>query len=228
VPRLASVLCVGAAVLVSVALAQAADVQADFEVHFVPRSEFSKYIPDVVDGHIGFFCLHWNTVGACTRATVLIASDGNQAERVHAIREEITQALGLMQDSWTYPDSMFYQGWTPGVHFAEIDKTLIQMLYRTDIRPGMTREQARSVLKDDYTKQEIDYFCEIAFGSEYVANSEVIRKWLHSPTLQIHGQLNNTDVHTVNRVVKDLNELLGRIQLRIGRWSITPAGNGKG
>lgn len=221
-PRLASVLCVGAAVLLWPPVAQAAEVQADFEVHVVPRQEFARYIPEVVDGNIGFFCLHWNAAGACTRATVLIASDATQAERTHAIREEITQALGLMQDSWTYPDSMFYQGWTPGVHFAEIDKTLIRMLYRPDIRPGMTRQQARSVFQGRYTKQEIDYFCEVAFGSEYSDSGDLVRKWTHSPTLRIEGQLNDADVRTVNQVIRDLNGLLGTIQLRVAGWAITP------
>lgn len=222
-PRLASVLCVGAAILLSMPPASAAEAQADFEVRFVPRSDFGKYIPGAVDGNIGFFCLHWNGTGACTRATILIASDANQAERVHAIREEITQGLGLMTDSWTHPDSIFYQGWTPGVRFAEIDKTVIRMLYRNDIRPGMTRQQARSVLDGRYTADEVDYFCEIAFGSEYADSGELIRKWMRSPTLEIFGEVSDTDVRTINRVVKDLNELLGRIQLRISKWSTTPA-----
>jgi hypothetical protein len=216
-------LCVGAAILLSLPFASAAEVQTDFEVRFVPRSEFGKYIPGAVDGNIGFFCLYWNGTGACTRATILIASDASQTERVHAIREEITQGLGLMTDSWTHADSIFYQGWTPGVRFAEIDKTLVRMLYRTDVRPGMTRQQTRSVLNGRHTTQEVDYFCEVAFGSEYTDSGELIHKWMHSPTLQIHGELNDTDVRTVNQVVKDLNELLGRIQLRIGKWSITTA-----
>ena len=142
-------------------------MQADFEVRFVPRSEFGKYIPECRGRQHRLLLPDWNGTGACTRATALIASDASQAERVHAIREEITQALGLMQDSWTARRQHLLPGLDPGVRFAEIDKTLVRMLYRPDIRPGMTRQQARSVLNGQYTTQEVDYFCEIAFGSEY-------------------------------------------------------------
>lgn len=222
--RLASVLCVGAAVALLPYTSHAAE-PPDFDVRFVPQEEFSKYIPGYVEGNIGFFCLHWNGDGACTGATALIASNVSQAERVHAIREEITQSLGLMQDSYTYPDSIYYQNWTPGVHFAEIDKTLVRMLYRPDILPNMTREQADGILKGHYSKAEIDYFNEIAFGSEYVDDALVIHKWLHNPLLRISGPLSDLDIRTVNQVVKDLNGLLGKIQLKIVKWSITPIGS---
>ena len=221
--RPASVLCVGAIVLLLPFIHAIADEQPDFEVRFVPEKDFAKYIPEYVDGNIGFFCLRWNGDGACTRSTALIASDVSQAERIHAIREEITQALGLMEDSWTHPDSIYYQGWTPGVHYAEIDKTLIRMLYRPDILPNMSRQQARAILKDHYSEAEVDYFCEIAFGSEYASANEPVHKWMHDPVLSVSGQLSEIDVRTVNQVVRELNQLIGTIQLRVVKWSITPS-----
>lgn len=220
-PRHASVLCIAAILLVHPA-SRADDARTDFDVLFVPEKDFCRHIPEYVSGNIGFFSLHWDDGGACTRATVLIASDATQVERIHAIREEITQALGLMQDSWTHPESICYQGWTPGVRFAEIDKTLVRMLYHPGIRPDMTREQAEAILKDRYSRAQIDYFNEIAFGSEYGEDRPVIHKWLHGPTLSVSGQLSDLDVRTVHRVVKELNALLGGIQLRIVRWAITP------
>ena len=47
----------------------------------------------------------------------------------HLLREELTQSLGLCNDSYDYPESIFYQGWTETTEYAEIDKELIQMLY---------------------------------------------------------------------------------------------------
>jgi hypothetical protein len=49
----------------------------------------------------------------------------------HLLREELTQSLGLLNDSWKYPESIFYQGWTTTTEFSEIDKRLIDLLYNT-------------------------------------------------------------------------------------------------
>lgn len=55
-------------------------------------------------------------------------NDDTDAQK-HLLREELTQSLGLFNDSWSYPESMFYQGWTQTIDFAEIDKRLIDLLY---------------------------------------------------------------------------------------------------
>jgi len=47
----------------------------------------------------------------------------------HLLREELTQSLGLCNDSWKYKNSIFYQGWTTTTEFAPIDRELIDMLY---------------------------------------------------------------------------------------------------
>lgn len=112
------------------------------EIHFVPVEEFSRLVPTYTEGNLGYFWVWWNGAQEITRARVLIASDGiEQEERDHLLREEVTQVLGLMQDSWSYPESIFYQGWTDTDGFAEIDRMLIQMLYRPDLRPGQPRDQ---------------------------------------------------------------------------------------
>jgi len=47
----------------------------------------------------------------------------------HLLREELTQSLGFMNDSYTYPNSMFYQGWTETTSYAQIDIEIIDILY---------------------------------------------------------------------------------------------------
>ena len=53
--------------------------------------------------------------------------NGNQLKSV--LREEITQSLGLGNDSWKYPKSIFYQGSNSNIKFAEIDEKIIQLHY---------------------------------------------------------------------------------------------------
>lgn len=47
----------------------------------------------------------------------------------HVLREEVTQALGLMNDSYKYPESVFYEGVSEVTEYAPIDRELIDILY---------------------------------------------------------------------------------------------------
>jgi hypothetical protein len=121
---------------------------SNLEIYFVPESDFAKYEPNYQPVNYGFFWNWWNDKNAIHRSRVLISTVGvTQKERSHLVREELTQALGLMGDSEQYSDSIFYQGWTETTHYAEIDKALIEMLYRPEIRPGMSKSQVLQVFQ---------------------------------------------------------------------------------
>lgn len=47
----------------------------------------------------------------------------------HLVREEITQSIGLLNDTWDYFDSIFYQGWTNFNEYSNLDKEIIKMHY---------------------------------------------------------------------------------------------------
>lgn len=61
---------------------------------------------------------------------IFIKNDVSSLDKKHAIIEEITQSLGLANDSWTYEDSMFYEGYTTTQQLSKIDKEVIRMLYK--------------------------------------------------------------------------------------------------
>jgi len=58
-----------------------------------------------------------------------LQTDQIELAKRHIVREELTQALGLMNDSMKYPDSIFYQGWTLVTEYSELDKQIIKMHY---------------------------------------------------------------------------------------------------
>jgi hypothetical protein len=62
------------------------------------------------------------------------------------LREELTQSLRLINDSYIYPDSIFQQDWTDTTWFTEIDRKIIHALYMHEIVPGMTVAEARNIL----------------------------------------------------------------------------------
>ena len=74
----------------------------------------------------GFFFMYYD------EALIFINTEktnGNELAQRHLLREELTQSLGLCNDSYAYPESMFYQPWSLTTEYAEIDKRLIDMLY---------------------------------------------------------------------------------------------------
>jgi hypothetical protein len=119
----------------------------NIEFYFVPEPEFRSYEPNYRPRNMGFFWVWWDD-HVINRARILIASeDIDQQARSHLIREELTQALGLMQDSDRYPDSVFFSKWTKTTEYSEIDRNVIALLYRPDIRSGMTRQQVLQALQ---------------------------------------------------------------------------------
>lgn len=117
-------------------------------ITFSPESEFSDIEPGYVPKNYGFFWALWHDDNyVIYNASILISTEGiNQKERSHLLREELTQGLGLMNDSDKYEDSIFYQDWTSVTEYSKIDSSVIRLLYQESIRPGMTKERVLEIL----------------------------------------------------------------------------------
>lgn len=123
----------------------------NLRVHFIPHDDFYRYEPSGVVFFGGFFWNWWNAAGEIVRGRVVIGSDRLTAsQRKHLIREEITQVMGLMNDSEKYPESIFYQGYSETHTYAPLDRLLIRMLYSDALRPGMTLMDLDRVLPELY------------------------------------------------------------------------------
>jgi len=122
---------------------------ANYDIYFIPEADFVQYDPGYVPTNFGFCQVWWNGAFHIISAVVLVSSDQiTQQDRSHLIREELTQSLGLLNDSMLYPDSIFYQGFTEISAYSAMDVDLIRTLYRPDVLPGMTRNQATAVLSN--------------------------------------------------------------------------------
>lgn len=122
------------------------DKNPNLKLYFVPESSFKRYEPNYQPINFGYFWARLNGDTIYSANVLITTVNVTQKERSHLIREELTQVLGLMKDSWRYKDSIFYQGWTETTEFTASDRALIKMLYQPDIRPGMRRNQVASVL----------------------------------------------------------------------------------
>ncbi len=125
---------------------QIVDQNPNVEMYFVPEQQFSRYEPNYRPVNMGYAWVRWSNY-RISSANILISTTGvNQQERSHLIREELTQAMGLLQDSYRYPDSIFYQGWTDTTAYTALDRKVIQLLYSPMIQAGMSRAQVTAAL----------------------------------------------------------------------------------
>ena len=54
----------------------------------------------------------------------------------HLLREELTQSLGLGNDSPQYIESIFQSAWTTTTSYSMLDKDVIRLLYHPEMNIG--------------------------------------------------------------------------------------------
>lgn len=100
-----------------------------------------------VEANYGMFWVYWEKE-AIDKGSMYV--DPQRASSVdwqkHLLREELTQSLGLMNDSHQYDDSIFFQGRSYTTVYSDIDKALIRLLYNDKIKAGMTWSEIEDVL----------------------------------------------------------------------------------
>lgn len=116
--------------------------QANMTIFLGSGQDFAKSFQqakDKVSKNWGLVFIKQNRHGIIKESNIYIDifRATNPIAQRHLLREELTQALGLLNDSQQFPDSIFYQEWTLTTAYSSLDKWLIQTLYREDILPSM-------------------------------------------------------------------------------------------
>ena len=131
--------------------------QANFEVYFGSAESYSK-TESVATGwasnakkrlaknHGLFLCsMSKNAITKCT--SYVDTERASPKGQLHLLREEFTQALGLMKDSPAYPDSIFYGKESYTAQYSATDIQLIKFLYSGLVTPGMSGIDIESLLQ---------------------------------------------------------------------------------
>lgn len=118
--------------------------QANFTISFVMQNELTRLFGPEAEHSSGMSKFYWTKKsGEIIRAETGIASNITPMNaKASVICEEFLQALGLSSDSYSYPESVFYQGYNGALRPAEIDWALIELLYSDTLQPGMEEEDA--------------------------------------------------------------------------------------
>jgi hypothetical protein len=88
---------------------------------------YPKIQESYLKGNWGYFEVYPSS-GAVMYVEMLKTGDNTTAQK-SILREELTQSLGLFNDSKKYPESIFYQYSNTNTEYAPIDEEIIDILY---------------------------------------------------------------------------------------------------
>lgn len=136
---------------------------AEIHIFFTTQSRFKILVPQAMPGQGSAvapnqFILWTENNGKIYKAAIFIERSYTGDLRKHLIREELTQSIGLANDSTRYPDSMFYQKESTTTSFSDIDRKIISMLYYPKVQYGMD---------EDRVAREFTRTCSIPTGAYF-------------------------------------------------------------
>lgn len=127
-------------------------IQSNFYIFLGTGDAYAEKFPSqssLVNSNWGLFSVFWNSANQLNSGRMYVDIErANAIAQKHLLREELTQSLGLAQDSYLYPESIFYSAWTTTNEYARIDRDLIRLLYHPDMSIGLNENQVEEVLKD--------------------------------------------------------------------------------
>ena len=122
----------------------------NIQMLFTGQEGFNRYAPDYARSNSGYFNIRWHPkTKFVTGGRILIRTEGvTPAKRNHVIREEITQILGLMNDSPQREESIFFQGYSEQNRYSPIDKQVLQLWDALKPLAGSNKREIEKLLKD--------------------------------------------------------------------------------
>ncbi len=121
---------------------------ANFFVVFGSVENYIKIDPSsigLIEDSNGLASIAINDHDEIERGAMYVATVSTTVtEQKHAIREELTQSLGLTNDIYDFPESIFYEPWSTVTEFTELDRKFIRLLYSPEINSGDDADTIRS------------------------------------------------------------------------------------
>ncbi len=126
------------------------DNSANINIYFVAQRDFKKRLPNynLANPQEGVFATRYDSSDRyIVSGAICIDNVVTGVKRRHLLREELTQVLGLQNDSNAYQNSIFQQDpqYTPTA-YSDTDKEVIRLLYDPKVKPGMSRQQVKTAM----------------------------------------------------------------------------------
>ena len=122
---------------------------ASLTLRFVSAEELERELGQESEHMYGFARISWyNSSGEIFGGSIYIVreEDSSEADVKHTLAEETTQAAGLMNDSYRYENSIFYQGYSVTDSLSDEDVILLRMHYSGYISAGSDLEAVKAAV----------------------------------------------------------------------------------
>ena len=124
-------------------------------IYFGSVNQFLNLFPEekgvLTQGDNGLSSVWYNRRDFIVQARIFVEVTSTTPEEQRSIvLEEVTQSLGLGNDSPLYPTSIFYETATDGGYvqqYSEMDKYLVRLLYHPDMKKGLNIDEVDLVLR---------------------------------------------------------------------------------
>ena len=115
--------------------------EANLKIHFVSYAEMTEATGGNFNGYASVW---YDGEHVINRGDIYYSTEMDPESFPGVISEELCQSLGLLQDTYDYPESIFYQYHTDAQRPSALDRAVIELLYRSEILPGMDEEAVRA------------------------------------------------------------------------------------
>ncbi|MCT4563866.1 MAG: DUF5050 domain-containing protein [Maledivibacter sp.] len=142
--------------------------------------------------------------------------------------DEVTNYCFDIIDDWIYYD--LYDGCT--LYRVKNDNSINQQIRAcyNDVKEYTNEEiismidssnneeskDIEEIKNEEYTKEQIDYFIDIALKVEFNPNDHpdgMVKKWIKNPKIKVFGSPNKEDIETLNQVINEINGLNNSIEI---------------
>lgn len=128
-------------------------LQSNFYIYFGSGDSYARIFPslsNLVISNWGLFSIFWDSSNRLFRGHMYVdILRANLNEQKHLLREELTQSLGLGNDSDLYSESIFQKSFsTKTTEYSLLDRDLVRLLYHPKMMIGLNRNAVDDVLRD--------------------------------------------------------------------------------
>lgn len=121
--------------------------QGDISIRFIPESGMNGLALNASDGHT----LKEVTIDGITAARIVPGSIYLNANlkgdvRNYTLIRSLYYTLGVVGDSDSYQDSVFYNGANTNTNLSYIDQNALELLYGKRLQPGMSASEVKEIL----------------------------------------------------------------------------------
>lgn len=114
-----------------------------------PKQYYTLYpsLGDTTSTSFGNYYVYWQNSNDIIYGNMFVdLNKASSPSSTYLLRKLFTSALGLTNQSYQYPRSIFFSEWRVTNSYLPIDKELIRLLYHPDINSGWSAEVLRDKL----------------------------------------------------------------------------------